>query len=914
MTIRQIIANRLGMFKTLQPKKIIMRKLVIGVTALLISVITFGQMPGGGGNRGMAQQMNGGFYGKVIDSITGKPLEAASVQLVQSKYDTVAKKRKEVVIGGMLTKNNGEFNLESVPVMGQYKLKISAIGFKSYERNVSLIDPKSFRSNGNNGNQDVTTLLGNFDKDLGNIKLEIDSKVLGNVTVTGTKPLVQLGIDRKIYNVERDLSAAGGTAVDVMKNVPSVSVDIDGNVTLRNSPPQIYVDGRPTTLTLDQIPADQIASIEVITNPSAKFDASGGTSGILNIVLKKNRKAGYNGNVRAGIDMRAKFNGGGDINIRQGKFNFFANANYNQRRSISYGTTDRSTFLRTPYTNLHQEDKNINNGHFAFGRIGVDYFVDNRNTITVSGLMVRGHFKSNLNSDIFVDTVSGINKSSYTNRTTNNDGQFTNRAGTLSYLHNFPKNGHQLSADLNYNKSRNSNSSYINNDVFAVAGGPPTSNNRQQQLGGGTNEQLIVQSDYTNPINDKSKFEAGARMQQRKVESQTEFSIVNPDESVTKIPPLSSHYSYTDRVYAAYSTYSSKVKENFGFQLGLRLESSDYDGTMHSSVQDGAGFKDTISTYGNHYPISLFPSVFLSEKLKNSQELQLNYTRRINRPNFFQLFPFTDYSDSLNITRGNPDLRPEFTNSIEVSYQKTFPKNNSLLVSAYYKGTTDLITRYTATEMNPIKNDTVFINTYINANSSFVGGLEFIAKNKLAKWWDLTTNLNLFTSKINTDDTIETAGQIYSWFAKINNSFKLPKNFTLQLSGDYTSKTVLAPGGSASSGGFGGRGGFGPMVSGNSQGYANPTWGIDAALRYEFLKSKVASLTLSVSDIFRTRKSDVYTESLDFNQHTIRTRDQQFFRLNFAFRFGKFDAALFKKKNIRGDQENMQNSMQNVQQ
>jgi len=894
-----------------------MRKTVIGVTALLISVITFAQMPGGGGNRsGMAQQLNGGFYGKILDSITGKPIEAASVQLVQNKYDSVTKKRKEVVVAGMLTKNNGEFNLESVPVMGQYKLKISAIGFKTYEKNISLVDPKSFRNNNNNASQDFTSMLGNFDKDLGNIKLEIDSKVLGNVTVTGTKPLVQLGIDRKIYNVERDLSAVGGTAVDVMKNVPSVSVDIDGNVTLRNSPPQIYVDGRPTTLTLDQIPADQIASIEVITNPSAKFDASGGTSGILNIVLKKNRKAGYNGNVRAGIDMRGKFNAGGDINIRQGKFNFFANANYNQRKSISHGTTDRNTFLKTPSTDLHQEDKTINNGHFAFGRIGMDYFVDNRNTLTISGLMVRGHFKSNLNSDLFVDTLSGINTSSYTNRTTNNDGQFTNRAGTFSYLHNFPKNGHQFTADLNYNKSRNSNSSLINNDVFAVSGGPQTSNNRQQQLGKGTNEQLIIQSDYVNPINDKSKFEAGARMQQRNVESQTEFSIINPDESVTKIPPLSSNYSYTDRVYAAYSTYSSKIKENFGFQVGLRLESSDYNGTMHSSVQDGAGFKDTVSTYGNHYPISLFPSVFLSEKLKNNQELQLNYTRRINRPNFFQLFPFTDYSDSLNITRGNPDLRPEFTNSIEVSYQKTFPKNNSLLVSAYYKGTTDLITRYTATETNPIKNDTVFINTYINANSSFVGGLEFIAKNKPAKWWDLTTNLNLYTSKINTDDTIETAGQIYSWFAKINNSFKLPKNFTLQLSGDYTSKTVLAPGGSASSGGggFGGRGGFGPMVSGNSQGYANPTWGVDAALRYEFLKNKVASLTLSVSDIFRTRKSDVFTESADFTQHTIRTRDQQFFRLNFAFRFGKFDAALFKKKNIRGDQENMQNSMQSVQQ
>jgi outer membrane receptor protein involved in Fe transport len=334
-------------------------------------------------------------------------------------------------------------------------------------------------------------------------------------------------------------------------------------------------------------------------------------------------------------------------------------------------------------------------------------------------------------------------------------------------------------------------------------------------------------------------------------------------------------------------------------------------------VRNGSNFKDTSSRYSNSYPISFFPSVFFSQKLKHNQELQLNYSRRINRPNFFQLFPFTDYSDSLNLSRGNPNLKPEFTNSIEVSYQKTFPKNNSLLISAYYKNTNDLITRYTATEVNPVKDDTVFINTFINANSSFVGGLEFIVKNKITQWWDLTTNLNFYTSKINTDDPgVKTAGQVYSFFGKMNNSFKLPKNFTLQLTGDYTSKTVLAPGGSASSGGGmgGGRGGFGPSVSGNAQGYSKPTYGIDAALRYEFLKNKVASLTLSVSDIFKTRKNDVYTQSSYFTQHAVRTRDAQFFRLNFALRFGKFDVALFKKKNIRGDQENMQNSMQGVQQ
>lgn len=901
-----------------------MRKTVFVVTALFISTFLFAQMPGGGqGNRsGMAQQLTGGFYGKVVDSITNKPIDAASVQLVQNKYDTATKKRKQVVVNGMLTKNNGQFDMEGVPLMGQYKLRISAIGFKSFEKNVSLVDMSAFKRNGNNSNnnnnngtQDLSSMLGNFDKDLGNIKLQIDEKVLGNVTVTSSKPLVQLGIDRKIYNVEKDLSTAGGTAVDVMKNVPSVSVDIDGNVTLRNSSPQIYVDGRPTTLTLDQIPADEIASVEVITNPSAKFDASGGTSGILNIVLKKNRKAGYNGNVRAGIDMRGKFNGGGNINIRQGKINFFANANYGQRRSISNGTTDRFTFLQNPYTNLHQVDKTINNGYFAFGRAGFDYFVDNRNTITLSGLIVHGHFKSNVNSDIFVDTLSGVNKESYTNRTSNNNGIFNNRGGTLSYLHNFPRNGQQFTADLNYNKSNNSNSSLVGNNVFANPGGSQTSTYKQQQLGSGDNSFLTIQSDYTNPINDKSKFEAGVRMAQRNVDSRSDFGIVNADQTVTKLPPLSSNYSYTDRVYAAYSTFTSKIKDKFGYQLGLRVEGSDYSGTVHTSVLDGFGFKDTASRYSNNYPISLFPSVFLSEKLKHDQELQLNYSRRINRPNFFQLFPFTDYSDSLNLSRGNPDLKPEFTNSIEISYQKTFPKNNILLISAYYKNTTDLITRYTSTELNPIKNDTVFINTFINANSSFVGGLEFIAKNKIAQWWDLTTNLNLYTSRISTDDpTIQTAGQIYSWFGKINNSFKLPKNFTLQLSGDYTSKTVLPPGGSASSGGFGGRGGFGPTVSGNSQGYSKPSYGIDAAVRYDFLKNKVASLTLNVSDIFKTRKYDVYTQSTYFTQHALRTRDAQFFRLNFAVRFGKFDVSLFKKKNLKSDQENMQNGMQDVQQ
>ncbi|MDP4262088.1 MAG: outer membrane beta-barrel family protein [Bacteroidota bacterium] len=894
-----------------------MRHFIVAFVLVLISTIAFSQPFGG--NRGGGPQMNGRFYGKIVDSITEKPIDAASVQLVQNKYDSVSKKRKDVVINGMLTAANGDFSLENVPLMGQYKLVITAIGFKGYQKTVALIDMKAIQSmRANAGNQDMSSLLGNLDKDLGNIKLLIDEKLLGNVTVNSSRPLVQLAIDRKIYNVEKDISVAGGTAVDVMKNVPSVSVDIDGNVTLRNNTPQIYVDGRPTTLTLDQIPADQIQSVEIITNPSAKFDASGGTAGILNIVLKKNRRAGYSGNVRAGVDKRGKLNVGGDINIKQGKINFFANANFGQRKSISNGTTYRSTFYKAPFTNLVQNDNNINTGYFAFGRAGIDFLVDNRNTITVSGLAVKGRFKPSTLSDIYVDTVfsGGGNSTSYTNRLSNTTGEFRNLGTTLSYLHNFPKNGHQLSADVNYNKSHNNNSNVINNDIYNIAGGPKTSAYNQQQTGGGNNGQLTIQTDYSNPISQNSKIEAGVRMSQRDVDSRSDFGVINPNGTVTILPPLSSNYSYTDRVFAGYGTFTNKIKENFGYQIGLRLESSDYKGTVHTSVKDPSGFADTASSYHNNYPVSLFPSIFLSQKLKHDQELQLNYSRRINRPNFFQLFPFTDYSDSLNLSRGNPNLKPEFTNSFELSYQKNFPKSNSLLVSVYYKHTTDLITRYQSQEKNPVTDSLVFVNTYINANSSFVGGLEIISKNKITKWWDITTNLNLYTSKINTDDpAITTVGQLHSWFGKINNSFKLPSNFTLQLSGDYNSKTVLSPGGSASSGGGmgGGRGGFGPNVSGSAQGYSKPTYGVDAALKYDFLKNKTASLTLSVSDIFRTRVSDVYTESFSFTQEAIRTRDPQFFRLNFAYRFGKFDVSLFKRKNQKADQESMQNGMQGAQ-
>ncbi len=890
-----------------------MKQFLILVLILISSSVAFTQMPAGvgGGRPGGAQNMNmGRFYGKILDSKTNKAQEAVSIQLIQNKFDTITKKRKDTIIAGMLTSKSGDFSLENLPVMGNFRLKITAIGYKMIEQKVAFV--LKFGQGG-----DMTQALNGIDKDLGNIKIEQDAQVLESVTVSGSKALVTSNIDRKVFNVEKNLTSAGGTAIDVMRNVPSLNVDIDGNVTLRNNAPTIFVDGRPTTLTLEQIPADAIQSVEVITNPSAKFDASGGTAGILNIVLKKNRKAGYNGNLRTGIDQRGKYNVGGDINVRQGKVNVFASAMYNQRKSISNGTTDRLTTISNPNTFLLQKDKNISEGYFAFLRGGVDYFINNRNTLSLSGVYVNGKFKPESISDIFVDTLYNPAKtSSFSNRLSNSTGEFKNRGAVVGFKHNFAKAGKEWTADFNFNKSNNENENLVTSNNYTQQNGTLTRSFKQLLSGGGNTQFITTQTDFVNPLTENSKLEMGVRAQIRKVDSRNDISFIDGGGATIKIPQLSSQFLNKDHVYAGYATFTNKIKD-FGYQLGLRAESSNYSGDVKTVSFSG---KDTLISYSNSFPLSFFPSIFLSQKLKKQQELQMNFSRRINRPNFFQLFPFTDYSDTLNLSRGNPNLVPEFTYSFEVSYTKTYATTNSFLASVYYKFTDDLITRYQIAEASPLKiSDTLLINTYINANSSYVGGLELISRHAVTKWWDLTTNLNLYTSKINiTDPKLVQQENIYSWFGKINNSFKLPKNFTLQISGDYQSKTILPPGGS--SGGFGGGGGrggpgggmFGQALSA-SQGYVRANYGVDMALRFDFMKEKRASLTLNFADVFRTRRSDVYSESAFFVQNAFRRRDPQFFRLNFNWRFGKFDVSLFKRKNMKGEMEGVQNGMQGVQ-
>ena len=856
-----------------------MRKLLAAVIIGLMTLPALAQFPSGQMRGNGQAPPTGRFYGKVVDA-SNKGIEAASVTLVTNKMDSVTKKPKEVIVGGMLTTNTGDFSIENVPLFGKYKIRITGIGYKQQEKPVAFEMP-----NRNAMGNDPSAMLGALDKDLGNIKLEIDDKLLSGVTVTASKPILQMGIDRKIFNVDRNITSAGGSAVDVMKNVPSVNVDIDGNVTLRNSAPQIFVDGRPTNLTLEQIPADAIESVEIITNPSAKFDASGGTAGILNIVLKKNKRVGYSGNLRANVDSRGRVGGGGDINVRQNKINFFASGMYNQRKSIGEGFTYRENLGYKPSISK-QNDESEFIGAFGFGRAGIDYFIDNRNTLTISGNIARGKMNPETMSSVLTDIQSNNTVDSLQERFSKSQNRFRNMGSQVSFKHNFPKAGREWTADVTYNKSKNENDNQINSDYYAMESGKVFNRTyMQQQIGGGNNENLVIQTDYTNPINDRSKFEIGARTSIRTVESSTDYFAVSA--SGTKLPLAGQNiiYNSKDKVYAAYATYSNRVK-NFGYQLGLRAESSDYEGTLVNKGED----------FNIEFPISFFPSVFLSQKLNETDELQFNYSRRINRPGFWQLFPFVDISDSINVRRGNPGLNPEFTNSFELSYSKSFENRDNILASLYFKNTNDLITPFQQREFVPAFEDSAIVSSYVNANKSYITGLELTGKNKITKWWDLTTNANLFTAKIKLNEGPD-PDQFVSYFFKVNNNIKLPKNFSLQISGDYQSKYISSPG----SGGGMFRGGMFGGGSSASQGFIRSNYGVDAAVRFEFLKERRASISLNVNDVFRTRLFDSHSESAFFIQDSQRRRDAQVFRLNFNFRFGKFDANLFKRKNTKAE-------------
>jgi len=823
-----------------------------------------------------AQSAADRIRGKVLNSTNDTPLETVSVQLLQKKLDSSSKLIKESILTGMFTDKKGEFYFEIPFDCDSVHLQLSAIGYKKVDTIFSTASKAQ---------------LASTNEYYCNIKMQADTTVLVQVTVTATRNLMQFGIDRKMFNVEKSISSIGGTAVDVLRNVPLVSVDINGNVILRNNAPQIFIDGKPATMSPDQIPADAVQSVELITNPSARFDASGGTSGIINIVLKKNRRMGYNGDFRMGLNSKMRMNLGGNINLRQGKINLFLDGNFAQRKTISIANGNRITLNPSDSSTVYQDETITDMGQFKFLRAGFDYLVDRRNTITITTLTSLGEFTPFTRSQLLLNRLGSNKPDTVIDRLFETDGRFGGFRELLSFKHNFPKPGHEFTADISISQNKNRSSSSAMSTSYVYKDGPDLGSYTQLQYQEGSTESVIFQTDYVNPIKENSKLEAGTALTVRRTDNENVTGLPGLDGTISKLDSLSARYINRDYIYATYAIFSNQVKK-FGYQFGLRLQSSGY----HAELLRKFAGQENSNSFTNSLPFSLFPSIFLSEKIKNGQELQGSYTRRMNRPLIFQLSPFLDFTDSLNLTQGNPSLGPEFTNSFEISYQKIYKGNSNLLLSIYYKNTTNMISIYTYDTL--LGGQHRILNSYVNAKSSNNYGFEIIMQNTITKWWDVNTNFNIFSSKIRStiSDKNSEQNRIISYFIKVNNNIRFLKNFALQLNADYISRRTLPPGGRNG-------GSFYSVSQSSSQAYLDPNLGVDLALRYNFLKEKRASIAISVNDVLRTRKIDIHSQSLFFVQNTFRTINPQLVRINFSWKFGKVDANFLKRKNMRAEQE-----------
>ena len=846
------------------------QKIIIAFLFFFTHLVSFAQRPTDLAPKAAAGNMNmGRYYGKIVDA-NKKGIDGATLQIKGTKYDPVTKKTSETILGTQLSASNGDFSFENLPVMGNLKLVISAIGFKKIENTLSFNIKMG-------GGQSMQQMMAMVDKDLGNIKLEEDPTDLKSVTVTSTaRPQFEMGIDRKIFNVDKNIVSSGQTAVEVMKNIPNLNVDIDGNVTLRNATPTLLIDNRPTTLTMDQIPADIIDKVEIITNPSAKYDASGGNAGILNIVLKKNRKNGYNGGIRAGIDMRGKFSGGGDLNIRDSKLNFSLSANSFGRKSITNSTNNRQILGTALPTFANTTNDGKSNGSFNTYRGGLDYLPDNRNTFSLYGTISQGGSLSS--GDQFIDSLIGNLKKGYT-LTNSSNFNYVNKGAQISFKHLFAERGHEITADFNYNGSSLDTWSKINSSFL-----------NQQSNGIGDRTTYTTNIDYAREFKNEVKFEAGFRMNVR-----SDFNSRDQFRNNIYLGSISNKFKFGEDVAAGYVNLNGK-KNKFSYQLGLRAESR----TMTINVLNFAG-KDSLNRKIS-IPVSLFPSAFVTYKINDKADMQLNYSKRISAPDFFQLQPFPDYSDPQNISVGNPNLSPQFTHSFEFGYNNAYQKGSNFLANVYYKYSTNLITNYVYKAINPLTNDSAYYSSYINANTAITYGLELSNKTTINKWWDVNLSFNLFNSSIQaTIPGQNVNNDLVSWFSKMNHNFKLPKGYSIQVSGQYQAKTILPPGGSAGGSGRSFGGGFGGGPQSTAQGYNLPYFDSDIAIKKEFTLSggRTANVSISVSDPFKTRITKTYSESLYFIQNVTRIRDQQFFRINFSYRFGKFDVNLLRRKNNR---------------
>ncbi len=786
--------------------------------------------------------------GKVIDAKTGETIPYANVELKTADGSKT--------VQGMFTGDDGRFLMEGV-AEDKYQLIISFMGYSDYN---GKITPEILKRE---GGAKLT------------VKLHEDVALLSQVEVVGTRTQLQMDVDKKTFLVNEGAASVGVSATDVLRDIPTVDVDMEGNISLRNNENvEVFINGRSVGLSgdaqgelLEQFPAGSIEKIEVITNPSSKYSAEG-SAGIINIVLKQDAPAGVFGNVTAGIQYPTQGKVGGNlgasVNVTKGKWTILSALGYQRRTFRGTTFTDREQYFNEDSVfNVTDGGRDfIINSYFA--RLGLDYKINDKNRVGLSGVLSLGKNRRNEAIDYNFGRIENGSRidTAYSSRTADAKSPRNMYTVKFDYTHTFSE-GKELSflAQTSYNDQNHEatyyQSRYDMYDRLLSRSEQLQTNNRairknqlsldyNSKVGKFSNLELGISMDFSNERNDAKSFER----------SNASHEYVSQDN-------LTNDFEYIQNVYAWYGMWSGKFKR-LGYKVGLRGELSDV-----SWIQHNTGASDDLDSYGN-----LFPSLFLSYNATENDEIQFSAIRRISRPRGWTLNPNPNMSDSTSIRYGNPDLYAEEAFSGEMNYLHTTPKGHVYTLSAYYKFTDDVIEQYSWTEMSG--NSAILKSTFANLNRSHSTGFEFIAKNKF-KPLTLTTNVNLYYFNLVGGETFievpDASGVMtrreltlkkrggWSWDFKEGVDFRLPKGITGQFTFNFRSPRVAA------------------------QGKSQNSYFMNIGFKRQFFDKKL-SLAFNVRDILNSNKRNMETWSESFHQISKTSRNGRTFNLNASYSFG----------------------------
>lgn len=776
-----------------------------------------------------AQQLSN-INGQVIDTLSKQPVDFASVSLLSPGQQPIAH---------VQTDEKGNFTLKGVAA-GNYIIRVSFLGYERYERKPLFVT----------AGQDLH---------LGTIHMKMSREnVLREVVIEGQAPAMEVGIDRKVFDVSQSIVSAGGTATDLLQNVPSLSVDMDGNVGLRGSSNvRILIDGRPSALAgsninnlLESLPANSVQRIEVMSNPSSKYDPEG-QGGIINIILKKNMRTGFNGMVRGGGGSYSNFNGGLDLNYRDTKFNYFGGYNYNRRSSPGNGYNDNRYANGSRVYNTSENDRK-GNSHMV--RLGADYFINEKTTIGLSGNM---NIRDNIRTEDLFYTYYSTAGSTIGNSTryTRQDEDDLAYDASLDFKREFKREGEELAVNVAFGRSKEDGIQTF--DQFATDPSIAIDNDRINDTKE-DNKNTNIQIDYTLPFSEQQKLEAGYRTSLRYGDEQQLSDVRNVGSGLYERDyDLTNDFNLEDMVHALYANYQNKLTDKLGYQVGLRAEQA-YLNTEYFTYDPEVAPEDRTASASLDY-FRIYPSIYITQELAKDQSLQLSYTRRVNRPNGWQVNPFVNVSDPLNLRQGNPSLMPEDIHSMELGYNKKWDKV-SLTSTVYHRITNDVIQMIVdsaSTETNAT------FSSFQNISRNNATGLELISQFTPSPKVDFMANVNgNYLTFDGSEQFGVAANSGFNWDVNLTANGRIAKGLTAQLRGEYMAPRVMA------------------------QGKSFDMLNVDAGVKLSVLKDK-GSLMLNVRDIFNQRRFGGEQFTAQFNREFQRRMMQgPMAMLTFSYRFG----------------------------